>query len=366
MKQYLEVLENVLKFGHDHVDRTGVGRRSIFGTTQRFDLSTGEFPIVTTREINPLVFIEETLFFIGGHTHTSWLNERGVKMWNAWAVTDETAANLAKALFEKGIINELQVQQVIETYDGSEFTTIGPMYGSLWRSWPLTSQSIHPAAMIRKIEDLPSDFLSQTAIAYGIIDQVHRDKYTLEEYQMLHYYSSVDQLNELVCNLKTDPFSSRLLVTAFNPELTPIPGYAPDQNVLMGKGALMPCHYAFQCFVRPGEKEGDKLRLSLQFSMRSLDTPVGTPHNISSYALLLCLLAHCCEMTPDELILSGGDTHVYFNQIDKAQEQILREPLPLPKLWLNPDKKDLFAFTSKDIKLEGYRHHQKIIYPVAV
>jgi len=363
MKVYLDLLKDILENGHDHEDRTGTGRRSVFSREVRFNLKEG-FPLVTTRRIKPDVFIAENLFFLSGRTDIKFLNERGVKIWDAWAVNANTFKGYADKMLKKGIISEEEVNLLLETVPLNLLGDIGPMYGNMWRMWPVASPSgqefgIRKENMVRAFEELPSDMLAVAKEVYDNLEDDQKEGMDFETFALVFYYSSVDQINELIWELKKNPYSSRLVVTALNPQFTPTPGFSPDENVLLGKGALMPCHFAFQCFVKPAVKEGGKLRLSLKAMIRSWDVPVGGPFNIAGYALILSLLAHCCDMEVDELIISAGDAHIYLNQIDEVKRQLEREPQPLPLLALSSEKKDLFAFTMDDIKIIDYVTHPK-------
>jgi thymidylate synthase len=157
----------------------------------------------------------------------------------------------------------------------------------------------------------------------------------------------VDQIKQLITNLKSDPFSRRHLITTWNPgEL--------DQM------ALPPCHVMAQFHVNNNNE------LSCQLYQRSCDYPLGSPFNIASYSLLTHMLAHVCGFNVGELVYTTGSTHIYLNQIDGVKTQLGREPLPLPKLWLNPMVSDIDSFTMNDIKLIDYQHHDLIIFPFAV
>lgn len=365
MKEYLEILKEIKDHGHDHSDRTGTGRRSVFSIQKRFNLANG-FPMATTRYVNPMLPIAEILMFISGKTNVKFLNDLGLKFWDAWAVNEKTPVNFIQKMVDRQFIPEEAAMLAMGSFDDKVFGEFGPMYGSMWRYWPTTTQDINKATVIRTIDELPSDFVKDFTAIYEQLDTEEKEKMPLESWLLLNYYSSVDQLNELVHNLKNDPYSSRHLVTCFNPEFTPVPGFTPDENVLIGKGALMPCGFAFQCFVTPAKEEGGKLRLSLKWYQRSVDAAIGAVTNIAEYALLLSLLAHCTDMEAHEVIFDGGDVHLYLNHLEKVEEQLAREPLPLPTLWLNPDKKDLFAFTADDIRIEQYVSHPPIKYEVSI
>lgn len=155
-----------------------------------------------------------------------------------------------------------------------------------------------------------------------------------------------DQLAELIERIKNNPTDRRLIVWAFN-------------QSYLEKMALPPCHMGWQCFVSEN-------RLSLKMEIRSSDTLLGLPFNIFSYALLLHLLAQVTGLEADELIISTGDTHIYLNHLEQVKTQLTREPLPLPKLWLNPNVRNIDEFRAVDIALHGYQSHEAIKAPMAV
>ena len=156
----------------------------------------------------------------------------------------------------------------------------------------------------------------------------------------------IDQIEWVQNEIRTNPYSRRLVVSAWNPSDVP--------NM-----ALPPCHLMFQFYVADG-------KLSCQMYQRSADTFLGVPFNIASYALLTLMMAQACELEPGEFVHSFGDAHLYHNHMDQAREQLTREPMPLPAMKLNPAVKDIFAFTHNDFELEGYEAHPHIKAPVAV
>ncbi|MBR1503547.1 MAG: thymidylate synthase [Prevotella sp.] len=259
MKQYLDILDRILKEGVEKGDRTGTGTLSIFGTQSRYDLSEG-FPLLTTKKLHLKSIIYELLWFLQGNTNVHWLQEHGVRIWNEWA--DENGE-------------------------------LGPVYGHQWRSWP--------------------------------------------DYDG----GAIDQIKIILDQLKNNPNSRRMIVSAWN---------VAEVN----KMALPPCHTMFQFYVAPPKEEGAKPRLSLQLYQRSADTFLGVPFNIASYALLCMMVAQVCDMEPGEFIHTTGDTHLYLNHLEQARLQLTREPRRLPKMRINPDVKDLFAFQYEDFQLEDY------------
>lgn len=407
MKQYLDILKKIKDEGHSHPDRTGTGRRSIFGTSMRFDLSKGELPLVTTKKIFTKGFIKELLWFIGGETDVSYLKEDGVNIWNSWAVEeshiDSFFERLIKPLLSKQLDenNALKLMTAmdrdqLDDYDTSSlgestisssernkiyedhlksFKTstemylnkIGPMYGAIWRNAPGTMYTgLNPAP---DYEDISSDKLGYYKDEYLNVfdkDSLLGADPQFREFALNKYVQTIDQLQNLILNLKKDPYSARHVVTALIPEYRSISGFSPQDNVLMKRGALDPCHMMFQCFVSPPKEEGGKLRLSLMLLMRSIDVAIGLPFNLAQYGLLTHMLAHVTDMEPYEFIFNGGDSHIYLNQLDLVDEQLSREPQPLPKLWLNPDVKDLFQFTLDDIKILDYNPLPRIDYPISI
>lgn len=264
MEQYHQLLDHILRCGVSKSDRTGTGTRSVFGYQMRFDLSKG-FPLVTTKKLHTKSIVYELLWFLRGETNVSWLQERGVRIWNEWADAEGE---------------------------------LGPVYGKQWRSW---------------------------ARGDG---------------------TAVDQIAEVVRMIRETPDSRRMIVSAWNVgEL--------DQM------ALMPCHALFQFYVAEG-------RLSCQLYQRSADVFLGVPFNIASYALLTCMMAQVCGLEPGDFVHTLGDAHLYNNHLEQARLQLSREPYPLPALWLNPERRDLFAFEFGDIEIRGYESHPHIKAEVSV
>ena len=264
MKQYLDLLRHVLDNGVSKTDRTGTGTLSVFGTQTRYDLRDG-FPLLTTKKLHVKSIIYELLWFLQGETNVRYLNEHGVKIWDAWA---------------------------------DERGELGPIYGYQWRSWPAP-------------------------------DGRH-----------------IDQITQVIDQIKEDPDSRRLIVSAWN--VADIP-----------KMALAPCHALFQFYVAEG-------RLSCQLYQRSADLFLGVPFNIASYALLTMMIAQVTRLEPGELVLTLGDAHIYLNHLDQVREQLNREPRRLPAMTLNPSIEDLFSFDYEDFTLHGYEPHPHIAAPIAV
>ena len=283
MKQYLDLVQHVLENGNQKGDRTGTGTKSVFGYQMRFDLNEG-FPMVTTKKLHLKSIIYELLWFLKGDTNIEYLQENGVKIWDAWA--DENG-------------------------------NLGPVYGHQWRNW------------------------------------------NSEE---------IDQISELIKELKTNPNSRRMLVSAWNPSVLPDNSKSFSENVANNKAALPPCHAFFQFYVSAPDlsKGEEKGKLSCQLYQRSADIFLGVPFNIASYALLTMMIAQVCELKVGEFIHTFGDAHIYNNHFEQLELQLTREPKPLPKMILNPAIKNIFDFTFEDFTLEGYEPHALIKGSVAV
>lgn len=373
MQQYLDGLKHILVNGVMRNDRTGKGRLGVFCPPQeRYRLSDG-FPLVTTREIKPQAMIDELLWFISGDTSIDSLKSKF--FWKKWALTKEQANEYITK-------HRLSLDSEEAADITSRIGTIGNLYGVSWRHAP--GPEGKRSLPFRHPDQMPLDFLTKHIPCFGDTpmfsdarsfkswlnaedDSVTSSMLKGQITQTLNqlYWEKTDQLNELIINIKERPFSSRLRVTAMIPQYTAFEDFSIAENIADGRAALTPCHAMFQFYVKPAEGE-DKNELSLSLTMTSNDYPVGRVYNIAQYALLLSMIAQVTDCEPGELIVNVNDGHIYSDQIEMVKEQIHRTPLPLPKLWLNPEIKDIFAFTSDDIKIVDYQFHPEIKYPVAV
>ncbi len=170
---------------------------------------------------------------------------------------------------------------------------------------------------------------------------------------------TVDQITALINEIKTNPDSRRLIVSAWNPSVLPDPTMSPKDNAAHGKQALPPCHTLFQFYVLEG-------KLSCQLYQRSGDVFLGVPFNIASYALLTLMVAQVCDLEPGEFIHTLGDAHLYLNHLEQTELQLSREPFARPTMRLNPEVRDIFGFSIDDFTLENYQSHPHIKAPVAI
>jgi len=169
----------------------------------------------------------------------------------------------------------------------------------------------------------------------------------------------IDQVSQLLDDIRTRPQSRRHIISAWNPAVLPDESRSPVENAAMGLQALPPCHTMFQFNVANG-------KLSCQLYQRSADCFLGVPFNIASYALLTMMIAQVCDLEPGDFVHTLGDTHIYLNHLDQVKLQSSREPFPLPKMVLNPEVKDLFEFRFEDFELQNYQHHPHIKAPISV
>ena len=301
-KQYQSLLKDILDTGVEKEDRTGTGTISVFGKQIRHDMSEG-FPLLTTKKMAVKTMMTELKWFLKGDTNIKYLVDNNCHIWDGDAY---------KA-FQNAHINPVQITQeefieYIKTND--EFTNkwgeLGPIYGKQWREWGSRYQT------------------------NNILKESKKTK------------PGIDQLQNLINDLKNNPTSRRLMVSAWNV------GELDDV-------VLPPCHYGFQCYVSNG-------KLSLMWNQRSVDTFLGLPFNIASYGTLLLLLCEETNLKPGELIGNLGDTHLYLNHIKQAKEQTLRDPFQLPTIkFSNVD----ILKGEWDFDIEEYSYHPTIKAPIS-
>lgn len=284
--EYIYLLEKTLKNGEERVDRTGVGTISYFGSQIEFDISKS-FPLLTTKRVSLRIVFEELMWFLRGQTKNSILTDKNVHIWDG---------NSTREYMEKVGLSH---------YPPGE---LGPIYGAQWRNFG----GDHKLDVDCHIED-------------GGIDQI---KYLIDE-------------------LKTNPYSRRMVVSAWNPKA-------------LKDMALPPCHMMWQMYVR------EKKYLDCKLTIRSNDLFLGAPFNIASYSILTYMIASMTGYKPGRLIYSIGDAHIYKNHIEQVKEQVVRPPRKLPTLTvLNvPEKIEDFKFS--DFKLEDYDPHPTIRGDMAV
>lgn len=271
MKQYLDLVRNILSNGERREDRTGTGTISLFGLQTKYDLRDG-FPLLTTKKVLFDSVVRELLWFLRGSTNINDDLTQHTPIWDAWAD-------------EKG--------------------ELGPIYGYQWRHWP---------------------------------------KFVEDDKTGLYHRQEIDQIQQAIDQIKTDPDSRRIIVSAWN---------VADIDEM----ALPPCHLLFQFYVING-------RLDCQMYQRSADIALGVPFNIASYALLMMMVAQECKLTPGIFTHTIGDAHIYLNHIEGLMAQLARTPGTLPTVEIA--NKPFWELSFEDFTLKNYHPQGFIKFPIAV
>lgn len=288
MKQYLDLCKTILEKGIKKEDRTGTGTISYFGYQMRFDLSEG-FPLLTTKRVHLKSIIHELLWFISGNTNIKYLVDNDVKIWNDWPYAAYTRSDAYQGESMEEFVEKIKTdQQFADTYGN-----LGPVYGKQWRD-----------------------------------------------------FDGVDQLEDLIFQIKNNPTSRRLIISAWNP---------PQIKDM----ALPPCHCFMQFYVNEN-------KLSCQLYQRSADVFLGVPFNIASYALFTMMIAQVCNLNYGTFVHTIGDAHIYLNHLEQINKQLGREPRELPQMIMNPDVQSIYDFKFDDFTLENYNPHKGIKGKVAV
>jgi len=305
-EQYLELLKDILKNGKFKDDRTKTGTKSVFGRQLRYDLSKG-FPLLTTKKVFLKGIIYELLWFLKGQSNIKYLVDNGVHIWDEWPYKRFREAQIKNSAKRKVLPDKILTQeQFVEKIKkdsafANRWADLGPVYGVQWRKWKKGKKEI-------------------------------------------------DQIKDVIEQIKKNPVSRRLIVTAWNPAET---------EEIVNMGGLPPCHTLFQFYVNDG-------KLSVQLYQRSADVFLGVPFNIASYALLLMMIAQVTGFKAGEFVHTFGDVHIYSNHIKQVKEQLKRKPGKLPKIVINPKVKDINKFKFEDFTLINYNPHPPIKAQVAV
>jgi thymidylate synthase len=352
-KQYFELLNHLLKNGVTKKDRTGTGTISVFDYTMRFNMSEG-FPLLTSKKMFTKGVIHELIWFLRGDTNIKYLVDNDCNIWNGdayknylkhndevsnyWIKKNPEIESRWKPYSQEEFINKIKTDDEF----AKKWGELGPVYGKQWRDWTVYKSNGH------QWSDRDKD------TAYYINNGIK---------------SNIDQIANLINDLKTNPDSRRLMVSAWN--------VGDIENMV-----LPPCHYGFQCYTQEMNSYERKMwwceslgknisyaedlekseldsmnvpkrKLSLKWIQRSVDVFLGLPFNISSYGLLLHLLAKEVNMVPNELIFSGGDVHLYTNHIQQAKEQLKRQTFDLPTLELTNTSLDDLKY--EDVKILNYQ-----------
>lgn len=391
MKQYHDYLKFILENGIKKEDRTGTGTISIFGYQMRFNLNDG-FPLITTKKLHFKSIVHELLWFLSGDTNIKYLNDNGVKIWDSWAIketklhgvgwiertpmyeyikdntnTSDSIEDIENYIknhsfkeIEKYYNLNLEIDYDEREYIIQEVGEVGPMYGKQWTNWEYKKgDGSYPQTI------------------------------------------SINQISNVIKQIKNNPDSRRLIVSAWNVADLPDEILSPQENVKQGKMALAPCHVMFQFYTTElsleerysfyhnslstkeerfknmnenkyySHNELDNLnipkrKLSCMLTQRSCDSFLGVPYNIASYSLLTHMIAQQCNLEVGEFIWSGGDCHIYTNHIEQVKDQLSRKPYELPKLKINRKPESIFNYKYEDFEIIDYKAHPHIKGVVAI
>lgn len=288
MKEYLNLLEDILSHGEYSNNRTGINTYSLFGIQTRYNLKNG-FPLLTTKKVFFKGIIHELLWFISGSTNIKYLVDNDVNIWNEWPYENYKKSSEYRSETIEEFIQKIK----IDSNFANKWGELGPVYGKQWRN-----------------------------------------------------FEGIDQLQKIISQIKNNPNSRRIIISAWNPK--------EIDDML-----LPPCHTLFQFYVNNGE-------LSLQLYQRSADMFLGVPFNIASYALLLILVSDVCNLKPGTFIHTIGVAHIYENHIPQVKEQLTRTPRKLPKVILKKHYDDITKYKFEDIEIVDYDPWPAIKAKVAV
>lgn len=306
-QQYLDLMRRIWLEGDERRDRTGVGTRSLFGTSLRFDLSDGAMPLITTKRVYWKTATRELLWFLTGNTNIRPLVLQGVKIWNDWPharYAEQTGDDIDLDRFVERIAQDEEFAE--------RWGDLGPVYGKQWVDWP-----------------------TYRPVAGGLFRKGR----------------GINQVAEVVASLQDNPGSRRHIIEGWNVAEVP-------------EMALPPCHKTYQYHVAAGT--GGKPRLNGILYQRSCDVALGLPFNLWSGALLLRMLAQQADMEPGEFVWMGGDTHLYLNHEALVTEQLSREPAGLPRLEIVRRPPTIFDYRIEDFAVHDYQPQAPIRAPVAV
>ena len=301
-QQYLDLMRRIWEGGDERADRTGVGTRSVFGATLRFDLSEGRMPLITTKRVYWKTATREFLWFLTGDTNIRALCAQGVGIWTDWPLDrycKATGCAISRAEFSRRIVEDAAF--------AAEWGDLGPVYGKQWVDWA----TYEPAGK-----------------------------------ELFRRGKGINQVAQVVESLRTNPGSRRHIVEGWN-------------VAELDSMALPPCHKTYQFHVADGKLNG-------LLYQRSCDVALGLPFNLWSAALFVRMLAQQCDLEPGKLVWMGGDVHLYLNHAALVEEQLSRAPSGEPQLEIVRRPPSIFEYRIEDFEVTGYHPAAPISAPIAV
>lgn len=390
-EQYFGLLAKIIEFGCEKESRAGK-TKSYFGASMRFDLREG-FPLLTTKKMYYKGIIHELLWFIHGDTNIKYLVDNSVNIWTDDAYrfylervkkSNEILESIKMKISENSTQQERDIDSIIRKIYQEDETDDKCIYAFAKKITPVSKEEF--VELVKKEEKIPIIDRSEENLNCTLKLYTYGDLGPIYGKQWRSYgVSGYDQIKHIIDMLKENPDDRRMIINAWNPDV-------------FDEIALPACH-SFAQFYSYDLSFGERIRyldkideeekyaewkspsaekldelgvprkgLKCYFYCRSQDVPLGTPYNIASYALLTSMIAQCAGMAATELIYSGGDCHIYLNQMDGIKEQLERNPhqYPLPKLWLNPAINSIDSFKYEDIKIEGYESYPQIKFELNV
>ncbi len=349
MESYLRILDKILTEGKWKQNRTGIDTISISGTMFEHDMDEG-FPLLTTKEMRPEGILSELEFFIKGVTSKKWLREKKNHIWDDWCNSDA----LKDYSFSSDNIEE-EFKEIMNRFENLEYKPLKRVKRVVDESKEYFDNQLKlvkepDSTLLNNVRKIAQYIEDDLGPIYGWQWRHFGGHYKTHEESLSPQHEDysgegVDQLENIVNGLKDNPESRRHICSAWNPK---------D----IARMALPPCHYGFQVL-------SDGKNLDLIWQQRSVDTPLGLPYNIASYAAMLHLLGKETGYTPNKLIGQLGDVHIYKNQLDGVREQLGRNPRELPKI-VTDDFKSIFDWKYQDTRIENYNPHPKIRFEIAV
>jgi thymidylate synthase len=301
-RQYLMLMDRIWSEGHERLDRTGTGTRSVFGPRLSFDLADGRMPLLTTKRVYWKTATREFLWFLSGETNIRALCEQGVEIWTDWPLDrfrKATGSDISRADFSRRIVEDAAF--------AAEWGDLGPVYGKQWVDWA-----------------------TYEPVGEGLFRQG----------------PGINQVAQVVESLRANPGSRRHIVEGWN---------VAELDAM----ALPPCHKTYQFHVADGKLNG-------LLYQRSCDVALGLPFNLWSAALFVRMLAQQCDLEPGELVWMGGDVHLYLNHAALVAEQLSRAPAGEPKLEIVRRPASMFDYRIEDFEVTGYHPAAPISAPIAV